>query len=222
MICCSSLASLAMDRVVDCSALRKISKQTLNLPSLVRTLWASLTRAWMLPTEKRVTGARSLFFKLPSDNRGQFKDGACGMLGDTLQVAQKASLKTSSSGSGLTRPMRLFSTLSASSNSPAATRSHGNFRFLSHFTCAESATEMFVARSSTVGVSSTGRSIPSNPKSMSSPQAPCAPAAVKSPTSSSAQMPPSPVSSGTSSASRKLKSTWRDSCTFSNFFSLKI
>mmetsp|Transcript_131869 Transcript_131869/g.367633 ORF Transcript_131869/g.367633 Transcript_131869/m.367633 type:complete len:277 (+) Transcript_131869:442-1272(+) len=206
--CCSSRTSFATDRGMDWSTVRKIWRTSLNFPSFVSSLCASLTRSRIFATVNKITGVGSFDLKLPSvafDRSGQLRDCDCGSPGRELHVAQKASLKSGSKGAALMIPSLRFKRPRASSNSPAATRSAGSLRFFSHLTDTGSA--MATVRPLLSAGDSSGSSLGSMPRSRSrppsqSPPPPPPPPSAKS--SSSAQaLAPRSVSSGFSSASAK-------------------
>mmetsp|Transcript_33512 Transcript_33512/g.95343 ORF Transcript_33512/g.95343 Transcript_33512/m.95343 type:complete len:286 (+) Transcript_33512:770-1627(+) len=163
-------------------------------------------------------GESSLDLKWPSESTGRFSEGACGKLGSALHVAQYASLNSGSNGSGFINPILFFSKDSASSNSPAATRSHTSLRFRNHFVWSVSPMVRLAPFSSTTASSTTS---PPRSKSSMSPQS--APTATGPPVGllrSSPQPPPISVSSGTSEASTKGVSWLAD--TFSKVVFSKI
>mmetsp|Transcript_59015 Transcript_59015/g.104867 ORF Transcript_59015/g.104867 Transcript_59015/m.104867 type:complete len:284 (-) Transcript_59015:2363-3214(-) len=202
--CCSSRESAAVEIGMECRAARKMASASLNFPAVV-SLCASFTLSKITCGVKRIIGESSLDFTLPSDSNGHWMEGTCGMPGKDVQVAQYASLKMGSKGSAFIKPKRLFRRPRASSNSPAATRSQGNFRFFSHLAWQLSPMVRLSPLSWTTSGTG-GKSAPrSKPRSRSPPPQsppPMSPARFK-PSSSSPQPPAASVSSGVSSASRK-------------------
>mmetsp|Transcript_21251 Transcript_21251/g.54259 ORF Transcript_21251/g.54259 Transcript_21251/m.54259 type:complete len:245 (-) Transcript_21251:1784-2518(-) len=103
------------------------------------------------------------------------------------------------------RPSLRFSRPSASSNSPAATKSAGSFRDRSHLPSRESATVRVEPCSATGATSTAGRSSPRSRSPMSPQSAPATTGAAAAVTSSSPHIPASfSVCSGSSMASMKL------------------